>query len=118
MAVFAPARSLDVRSLAGPALEVQVPEGAHLVDEQRLVGTFFVIRSGTAELRSEGRIIRTLYTGECFGEIEPIPVTPQRFSVVASSAMRLLSFSALGIGRLCAAIPGARGRLEAALPQA
>ena len=50
MEVFAPVRPLDVRSLAGPALDVQVPSGSVLVHEGRLVGTFFVIRSGTAEL--------------------------------------------------------------------
>ena len=116
--VFGPIRSLDARSLAGPAFEVQVPAGAWLVHEGQLVGTFFVIRSGTAELRCDGECLRTLAAGECFGEIEPVPCRPQSYSIVASTPMRLLTFSAHGIARLCAAIPGARGRLEAALPAA
>jgi CRP-like cAMP-binding protein len=116
MEVFAPVRPLDVRSLAGPALDVQVPSGSVLVHEGRLVGTFFVIRSGTAELWQSDRRLGTLGTGDCFGEIDPMELEPQSFSVIASSPLRLLTFSAYGIGRLCAAIPTVRERLLAYLP--
>jgi CRP-like cAMP-binding protein len=116
MEVFAPVRSLDVRSLAGPALEVQVPAGSVLVHEGKLMGTFFVIRSGNAELMQGERRLGTLSTGDCFGEIDPMAVAPQQFSVVASSPMRVLTFSAYGIGRLCAAFPKVRDRLAAFLP--
>jgi CRP-like cAMP-binding protein len=116
MEVFAPVRPLDVRSLAGPALDVQVPSGSVLVHEGRLVGTFFVIRSGTAELWQGDRRVGTLSTGDCFGEIDPTELEPQRYSVIATSQMRLLTFSAYGIGRLCAAMPSVRERLLAYLP--
>jgi CRP-like cAMP-binding protein len=116
MEVFAPIRPLDVRSLAGPALDVQVPSGSVLVHEGRLVGTFFVVRSGTAELWQGDRKLGTLSTGDCFGEIDPMELEPQRFSVIATSPMRLLTFSAYGIGRLCSAIPSVRDRLLAYLP--
>jgi CRP-like cAMP-binding protein len=116
MEVFAPVRPLDVRSLAGPALDVQVPSGSVLIHEGRLVGTFFVIRSGTAELWQGDRRLGTLATGDCFGEIDPTELEPQRYSVIATSPMRLLTFSAYGIGRLCAALPSVRERLLAYLP--
>ena len=116
MEVFAPVRPLDVRSLAGPALDVQVPSGSVLIHEGRLVGTFFVIRSGTAELWKGDRRVGTLTTGDCFGEIDPTELEPQRYSVIATSPMRLLTFSAYGIGRLCAALPSVRDRLLAYLP--
>ena len=116
MEVFAPVRPLDVRSLAGPALDVQVPSGSVLVHEGRLVGTFFVIRSGTAELWQGDRRVGTLTTGDCFGEIDPTELEPQRYSVIATSPMRLLTFSAYGIGRLCSALPSVRDRLLAYLP--
>lgn len=116
MAVFAPVRSLDVRSLAGPALEVQVPVGSRLVNEECVIGTFFVIRSGEAECWRAGQKLRTLSTGDCFGEIDPMAVRPQHYTVVAASPMRLLTFSAFGIGRLCAAMPSVRGRILSFLP--
>ena len=118
MEVFAPVRAMDVRSLAGPALDVQVPAGSVLVHEGRLLGTFFVIRSGTAEIRQGGCPVGTLSTGDCFGEIDPMKLSPQEYSVVATSPMRVLTFSAYGIGRLCAAIPSVRQRLLAYLPRA
>jgi CRP-like cAMP-binding protein len=116
MAVFAPVRSLEVRSLAGPALEVKVPAGSHLVDEARVVGTFFVIRGGQAELWRGGRKLRVLGVGDCFGEIDPVAPGPQRFTVIAAGPMRLLTFSAVGIARLCAAIPSLRERIVSSLP--
>ena len=109
---------MDVRSLAGPALDVQVPARSVLVHEGRLLGTFFVIRSGTAEIRQGGCRLGTLSTGDCFGEIDPMELNPQEYSVIATSPMRVLTFSAYGIGRLCAAIPSIRNRLLAYRPSA
>jgi CRP-like cAMP-binding protein len=118
MAVFAPVRSLDVRSLAGPAVEVCVAEGDHLIDEERVVGTFFVIRAGEAELWQVGRALRRLGPGDCFGEIDPVAPAPQRYTVIATGPMRVLTFSAFGIGRLCAAEPTLRPRILSFLPDA
>ena len=117
MRIFGSIRPLDVRSLAGPVLDVTVPEGVSLVREGHAIGTFFVIRSGSAELWHSDRRVRTLGTGDCFGEIDPASSEPQRISVIASSQMRLLTFSAFGIDRLCAAIPDARERILAFLPE-
>jgi CRP-like cAMP-binding protein len=116
MRVFGSVRSLDARSLAGPALEVQVPAGEQLVHAGDLIGTFFVIRSGSAELLGGSLGPMTLAAGDCFGEIDAIAPHPQPFNVVARSPMRLLTFSALGIDRLCATIPGVRQRLLDSLP--
>jgi CRP-like cAMP-binding protein len=115
MRVFAPLRPLDVRSLAGPAIGVTVPAGSHLICEDRMAGTFFVIQSGQAALWRRGRRIAALSEGDCFGEIDPVPSSPQRFSVIADSPMRVLTFSAFGIQRLCSAIPGTRERILDAL---
>jgi CRP-like cAMP-binding protein len=116
MHVFGSIRSLDVRSLAGHVLDVNVPAGMSLMLEGHAIGTFFVIRSGSAELWRADRRLGTLGTGDCFGEIDPASSEPQRVSVVASSPMRLLTFSSHGIDRLCAAIPDARERILACLP--
>jgi CRP-like cAMP-binding protein len=116
LGVFGDVRTLEARSLAGPVLEVEVASGAELVREGETVGTFFVIRCGNAELSCAGRPVGTLHTGDCFGEIDPEVERAQELSVTARSPMRLLTFSALGIARLCAAFPGMRQRLGAALP--
>jgi CRP-like cAMP-binding protein len=117
MQVFGALRTLEARSLAGPALEVQVPAGTELIREGEQVGTFYVIRSGDAELSAAGRGTRGLHAGDCFGEIDPVSPEGQRFTITATSPMRLLTFSAFGIARLCSAIPAARPRIMASLPQ-
>jgi CRP-like cAMP-binding protein len=110
-------RSLEARSLAGPALEVQAAVGTELVREGQQLATFYVICSGDAELSADGRRLGTLHPGDCFGEIDPVSPREQRFTVTAGSPMQLLTFSAFGIARLCAAIPGSRQRILASLPQ-
>jgi CRP-like cAMP-binding protein len=116
MKAFGSVRSLDVRSLAGPVVDVPVPTGTELVREGTEIGTFFVIRSGSAELTRGGRNVGTLGAGDCFGEIDAVAPGPQPFGVTASSPMRLLTFSAFGIGTLCDAIPGTREQLIESLP--
>jgi CRP-like cAMP-binding protein len=117
MDVLGDLRSLEARSLAGRALEVEVPAGTELVRQSEQIGTFYVIRSGHADLTSDGAVARTLHPGDCFGEIDPVSPIGQRFTITATSPMRLLTFSAFGIARLCSAIPGARQRISASLPQ-
>ncbi len=116
MRVFTPLNPRDVRALAGTAVEVDVPERAHIVREGELTETFFVIAEGRAELWREGRRLRPLVVGDCFGAIDPADDRSSRFTVVACSRMRLLGFSALGIARLCEAIPDTRRQLIEALP--
>lgn len=113
MDLFAPVRQLDARALAGPTVEVQARPGTALAREGELLGTFFVIRAGTAEVTRAGSRLRTLGAGDCFGEIDSVPALPQRQSVTAISEMRLLAFSSLGIDRLCASVPSLRERLAA-----
>ncbi len=116
MQVFGDLRSLEARSLAGPALEVKVPAGTELIREGEQIGTFYVIRSGAADLSADGRVVQSLRPGNCFGEIDPVSPEEQRFGVTATSPMRLLTFSAFGMARLCSAIPSARQRILASLP--
>jgi CRP-like cAMP-binding protein len=118
MHLFDDLRSLEARSLAGPALEVEVPAGTELIREGERIGTFYVIRSGDAELTAGGRVVTMACAGDCFGEIDPVSPAGQRFTVTATSSMRLLTFSAFGIARLCSTIPNARQRILASLPMA
>jgi hypothetical protein len=116
--VFGVVRSTDVRSIAGPALDIEVAEGTELLREGQLAGKFFVIRTGHAELWSGTSMVSTLGPGRCFGEINACATQPQRFTVRASSPMRLTAFSAFGIELLCATFPGTRERILELLPAA
>ena len=116
MRVFGHVRARDVRSLASPVLEVLVPAGTQLMREGDEVGTFFVIRAGSAQISSHGQTRGRLEAGDCFGESDPALPSPQPFTVTAGTELRLLAFSSLGIARLCAAIPGAHENILRYLP--
>jgi len=116
MRVFGSIRPLDARSLAGPVVNVEVSAGTELTHEGGPVGTFFLIRAGSALLVRGDRPVGTLGAGDCFGEIDPRAPTPQRYTIVAITPLRLVTFSALGISRLCDAVPGARERILESLP--
>lgn len=111
MSPFGSIRATDVRSLGGPVLDVEVQAGTKVVRQDEIVGTFFLIRSGTALLLRDGTPVATLGAGNCFGEIDPLSHAPQAYSVVAATRLKLLAFSSFGIGRLCDALPGVRERL-------
>jgi CRP-like cAMP-binding protein len=116
MKVFAPVRPLDVRSLAGPVVSVDVAAGTELVREQEPIGKFFVVMHGSLLLVREGHEIESLGAGDCFGEVDPRSSEPQGYSVVTTTPARLLTFSAFGINRLCDSIPGVRARILEQLP--
>jgi hypothetical protein len=116
MRVFGLLRARDVRSRAGPVLDVAVPPGTTLISEGELIGTFFVIRAGTATIWRGTSALGSLGPGDCFGEVEPNAPALQQFTVIASSELRFLTFSSLGIERLCSEIPGARERILGYLP--
>jgi Cyclic nucleotide-binding domain len=109
--VFGPVPWREVRSLAGPVVETEATAGAALVREGEVVATFSLIRSGIAELRLGSIAIGALGPGDWFGESDPLERQPQPFTVIARSPLRVLTFSAFGIDRLCGAIPDARGRI-------
>jgi CRP-like cAMP-binding protein len=103
---------MEARSLAGPVVDIDVAPGTELVREGTVIGTFFLIRSGTAEVLSDGHPVGTLGADDWFGESDPFRREPQRHTVVASSRMRVTTFSAFGISRLCDAVPGARKQIR------
>jgi CRP-like cAMP-binding protein len=115
-AVFGALRERDVRSLAGPVLDLIAPEGTEVVREGEQIGIFFVIRSGSASVVSGGVPVASLGAGDCFGEPDPYASATQRYTIVASTRLRLVGFSSVGIERLCAEIPGARERILGLLP--
>lgn len=114
--VFGSVRPLDARSLAGPVIDVEVPPGTELVREGAIIGNFFLIRTGSAQLLRGGRQVGSLSAGDCFGEIDPEGYEPQRYTVLATTPLRLWTFSTFGIGRLCDVIPGTRERILDSLP--
>ncbi|HEY2770575.1 MAG TPA: cyclic nucleotide-binding domain-containing protein [Solirubrobacteraceae bacterium] len=116
--LFGPIPWRDVRSLAGPVVETNAQAGAQVIRAGDVVATFTLIRAGTVELRDGSTTVATLGPGGWFGEPDPAARRPQPYTVIARSPLRILTFSAFGIDRLCAAIPDAHRRIVESRPSA
>ena len=73
--------------------DVDVPSGRVLCEEGSSGGEFFVVVSGTADVRRAGKVISQMRAGDFFGEIALIDHGPRSATVTAASPMRLLVFA-------------------------
>jgi CRP-like cAMP-binding protein len=82
----------EERAEVAPCLrEVTVDAGASLVTQGDNAYELFVIESGDAEVRKDGKVIRSLGATDAFGEIGLLATGTRTASVVATSPMRLLA---------------------------
>jgi CRP-like cAMP-binding protein len=85
-------RPLPMPAIDGLALHVEEVrvEAGHVVCRQGDDGhCFYLIEGGTADVIGDGRLIRTLESGDGFGEIALLGDTPRTATVRARTAMRL-----------------------------
>jgi MFS family permease len=112
-----------IEQLAG-ALEHADFEPGHSVFRQgERVDYFYIVQSGRAEVILDGRVVRTLGTGECFGEIALLRDQPRTAGIRASadtqlrvSRLRRSAYLTAVTGYPVAAAAGeelVQGRLEA-----
>jgi CRP/FNR family transcriptional regulator, cyclic AMP receptor protein len=76
-----------LRRLADLADEVRFREGAAVVEEGMLGGTFYVILNGEARVVRGGRFVARLLPGDFFGEISLLDGGPRTASVVAETPL-------------------------------
>lgn len=88
--LFAQLSPDDLAALATAAVEVEAETGRALATERDFGHALFVIESGTAEVRSDDTLLRTLGPGDVFGEIAVLSSGRRTASVVATSPMRLI----------------------------
>jgi CRP-like cAMP-binding protein len=70
--------------------DVDAPSGKVLCEEGTSGGEFFVVVSGSADVKRAGNVIGQMGPGDFFGEIALIDHGPRSATVTASSPMRLL----------------------------
>jgi len=109
---FSPAELERVAELAEPAV---AEEGALLIDQGRVGLECYVILRGQAAIYVGGEHIATLAPGSIVGEMALIEHRPRNASVVAVTALRLLTFDTRAFGRLLEEMPKAHDRVIALL---
>jgi len=83
-----PRKALD--RLSKLMVERGFEAGSEIVKEGEGAAAFFLIKSGEAEVRHGGSIVRTLAAGECFGEIALLDGQARSATVRARDAVTCL----------------------------
>ena len=84
--------TLDQRaSIAHVCEELEVEDGATLVEEGDFGFAAFAITSGTADVVHDGTVLRSLGPGDVFGEVAVLSGGRRTATVVATSQMKLVT---------------------------
>jgi len=84
--------TLDQRaSVAGTCDELSVEAGSTLVQQGDFGYGMFAITSGTANVVTEGAVVRTLGPGDMFGEIAVLSGGRRTATVIAATEMTLIT---------------------------
>jgi CRP-like cAMP-binding protein len=105
----------DRAALAGVAREAQAFDGEVLVRDGDFRYELIAIESGEAEVFRDGELIARLYAGDVVGEIGALERHVGTVTVVARSAMQLVTISALDLRRLRRNAPASVARMQAML---
>lgn len=115
--LFAELSDRDREQVARWADEVDVAEGKHLVEEGQFAYEFFVIESGTADVRHGDRTISSLGPGDFFGEIALVEHVRRTASVIATSPMRAIVMFGRDFRAMESELPGVAARIRQAVEE-
>jgi CPA1 family monovalent cation:H+ antiporter len=117
MSFFAALDESDLDKIAERATEAEAAEGDVLATEGDFGYGLYAIESGTADVTSDGRPIRTLGAGDVFGEIAVLASGRRTATVTATSPMRLLVLFKRDVWALERDCPEVAGRLRALIAE-
>jgi CRP/FNR family transcriptional regulator, cyclic AMP receptor protein len=88
--LFSGCSKSELRALASTADELDLREGTIITREGRPGREFFVLISGTAEVKKKGKEVAQLGAGDWFGEIALLTDAPRTATVKATSPVDVL----------------------------
>lgn len=113
--LFAQCSKAELARIAQIADEISQPEGSELIRQGARGGEFCVLVDGTVDVRSSGRLLRTLSSGDFFGEIALILDAPRSATVSATTRVRLLVIDRVSFRRLLTGMPAIQTKVLEAL---
>jgi CRP/FNR family transcriptional regulator, cyclic AMP receptor protein len=110
--------TLDQRDqVAGMCQELEIEEGATLLREGDFGYAMFAITAGTAEVLKDGVVIRTLGSGDVFGEIAVLSGGRRTATVIAQTPMQLVTVLNRDVWRLEREAPDVGAALRARIDE-
>ena len=110
--------TLDQRDqVAGMCQELEIEEGATLLREGDFGYAMFAITAGTAEVLKDGVVIRTLGSGDVFGEIAVLSGGRRTATVIAQTPMQLVTVLNRDVWRLEREAPEVGAALRARIDE-
>lgn len=113
--LFSSCSKRELTRIARAGDEVAVADGKMLVDQGEMGREAFVILTGTAAVRRNGRKIATLGPGDPVGELSLLARAPRTASVVATSDMTVFVLSTQRFNAVLDDAPGLSRKLLAFL---
>jgi CRP-like cAMP-binding protein len=101
----------ELREVARTAEQLDVPAGTAVVTEGRTGHEFFLILSGEAVVRRNGRKVATLGPGQYFGELSLLDRGLRSATVAAVTDLELLVLGQREFGGLVETMPGMAAKL-------
>ena len=109
--LFAHCSKRELRRLASEAHVEQIEPGQKLLSQGAPSPHLYVILAGTAAVERDGAEVGRVSHGDIVGELGLLLDEPRNASVVATSALEVLSLDRAGLQRALDAVPGMGWRL-------
>src|SRR5436309_2176851 len=113
--LFAGCSKKELGEIALVADEIDVDSGKVLTREGDSGREFFVLVDGSAEVRRKGRKVRTMDSGDFFGEIALVSSRPRTATVTATAPARLLVVTDRAFRELLQRMPSIQRKVLSAL---
>jgi CRP/FNR family cyclic AMP-dependent transcriptional regulator len=120
LAAFSLFAGLDDEALdavATRASEITVDSGHKLAVEGEFGHALYAIESGSAEVTSDGEVLRVLGPGDVFGEVAVLSSGRRTASVVATTPLRLIALFKRDVWALEKEAPAVAQRLRALIAE-
>jgi CRP-like cAMP-binding protein len=113
--IFARLEPRSQEAVATQAKVISVPAETVLLREGEPAESFYVIVRGTVHVERDGRFVRSMSTGGFLGEVALIEGSERTATATCTTDCELLEFGSFEFGRVMAAFPDVRARVEAAV---
>jgi CRP-like cAMP-binding protein len=115
--LFSQCTNKELAAVAAVADEIDLREGRELTRQGAPGREFFVLIEGEADVRRNGRKVRTLSGGDFFGEIALVTKRPRTATVVARTPVRVLVVTDRSFRRMIEESPSMQTKVLQALAE-